>query len=235
MGNYVAFDVETAKTGDWDFSDWRRHRPLGITCIASVTTTCAQPRVWATRTSSGTYAPQMSQEDVAAFVTYLEEQADKGFVPLTWNGLSFDFDVLSEESSREADCKELAAAHVDMMFHFFCEKGFFVGLDAVAAGMGLVGKTKGMSGKLAPLYWAEGKHDAVLEYVSQDVRTTLEVALAAERGGGVSWITKKGKPSRLGLPSGWLTVEQARSLPFPDTEWMSDPVDRDSFLTWLDS
>jgi len=235
VGDFVAFDIETAKLDDWASGDWRRHRPLGITCIASLTTACDKPRVWTTKTSPETYAPQMAKEDVATFVTYLEEQAGQGFVPLTWNGLSFDFEVLGEESGRERACRELAADHVDMMFHFFCEKGFFVSLDKVAAGMGISGKTKGMSGKQAPRLWAEGKYDAVLEYVSQDVRATMDVALAAERQRGISWITQRGKASRLNLPSGWMTVEQAKALPLPDTSWMPDPVDRESFLKWLDS
>ena len=31
---FLAFDVETAKQFPGDFSDWRKHRPLGICCAA---------------------------------------------------------------------------------------------------------------------------------------------------------------------------------------------------------
>ena len=43
-------------------------------------------------------------------------------------------------------CRALAVAHVDLMFHVFCQLGHGVGLDAAAKGMGLAGKTKGMNG-----------------------------------------------------------------------------------------
>lgn len=176
----------------------------------------------------------MAAEDIAAFVSYLEDQCAAGFVPLSWNGLGFDFDVLAEESGQRAACRNLALAHVDMMFHVFCEKGFPVALDKVAAGMGLPGKTKGMTGKEAPHRWSAGDHQSVIEYVSQDVRTTLAVAAAAENGKGMAWITGQGKRAWLPLPAGWMTVDVARKRPLPDTSWMSDPKPRSSFTAWLD-
>ena len=232
--NFVAFDIETAKIDLPEFTDWRQHRPLGITCIASQTTVCDEPRVWFTQTTSGTPAARMTAEDVVAFVSYLEEQRAAGFVPLTWNGLGFDFDVLAEESGRKAACRDLARGHVDMMFHVFCEKGFPVALDKVAAGMGLAGKTKGMSGKEAPGRWAIGDHQSVIKYVSQDVRTTLAVASAAESAKGMAWITGQGKRGWMALPAGWMTVDIARKQPLPDTSWMSEPKPRSSFTAWLD-
>ena len=35
--NYLAFDIETAKDVPGPDFNWKRHRPLGITCIASGT------------------------------------------------------------------------------------------------------------------------------------------------------------------------------------------------------
>jgi hypothetical protein len=177
----------------------------------------------------------MSRQDVLAFVRYLRGQAEAGFVPLTWNGLSFDFDVLAEESGDPSECKALAMSHVDMMFHFFCSKGFPVALDKVAMGMNLPGKSKGVSGKEAPVLWASGNHQVVIDYVAQDVRTTLAVAQAAERLAEVSWLTQQGRRSSMALPSGWLRVEQALEIPEPDTSWMTDPMRRDTFMGWIDS
>ena len=37
-------------------------------------------------------------------------------------------------------CSRVALNHIDLMFHFFCEKGYPLGLDAAAKGMGLPGK-----------------------------------------------------------------------------------------------
>jgi hypothetical protein len=37
----------------------------------------------------------MEREDVAAFIRHLVDAARDGFVPVSWNGLAFDFDVLA--------------------------------------------------------------------------------------------------------------------------------------------
>jgi hypothetical protein len=74
------------------------------------------------------------------------------------------------------------------MFDLSCRRGFMVGLEYVAQGMGLEGKTSGISGAMVPCLWVEGKFDDVLRYVAQDALTTLQVALAAERLGEVRWL-----------------------------------------------
>ncbi len=33
-------------------------------------------------------------------------RASEGFIPLSWNGLAFDFDVLAEQSGLVDDCRE---------------------------------------------------------------------------------------------------------------------------------
>lgn len=57
----------------------------------------------------------MSRDDAAELVNFLAEAADSGSTILTWNGL--DFDILAEESGMVEECRQLALAHVDMMFH----------------------------------------------------------------------------------------------------------------------
>ena len=44
--NFLAFDVETAKQFPGDFSDWRKHRPLGICCAATVAGDTGEARLW---------------------------------------------------------------------------------------------------------------------------------------------------------------------------------------------
>ncbi len=177
----------------------------------------------------------MSQQDVTEMVHYLTTMADAGHTTLTWNGLGFDFDILAEESGMRAECKRLAfdLAHVDMMFHVFCQLGYPVGLDRAAKGMGLAGKTQGMDGALAPRLWAEGKQQQVLDYVAQDVRTTLALAQTCEERGHMRWITRRGSGKKMDLPSGWLTVREALALPEPDNSWMSNPWPRSKFTSWI--
>ena len=230
---YLAFDIETAKEVPGEDFNWKPHRPLGISCIASKSTECEEPRIWLSRTDSGTPAPQMTQADVAAFVRYLSEAVKDGFVPLSWNGLAFDFDVLAEESALVDACRSLAQHHVDMMFHVVCEKGYPVALKNAASGLRVEGKLAGVQGSDAPSLWASGQFDIVTEYVAQDVRTTLAVALKAEIQRSFVWTTRKGTTSSMPLPRGWLTVELASRLPMPDTSWMAAPPSRHDFMAWL--
>ncbi len=230
---YLAFDIETAKEVPGDDFNWKPHRPLGITCLASQSTDCDEPRIWFSRTEAGSPAPQMTAADVAAFVRFLVDAASDGVVPLSWNGLSFDLDILAEESGLIEPCQTLARNHVDMMFHVVCEKGFPVSLKNAASGLGVQGKLAGVEGIDAPSLWAKGKYDVVTEYVAQDVRTTLAVALKAEKQRSFAWKTRKGTTSSMPLRQGWCTVEQAARLPLPDTSWMSDPPKREDFMSWL--
>ncbi|MDY7075538.1 MAG: ribonuclease H-like domain-containing protein [Chloroflexota bacterium] len=230
---YLAFDVEIAQELPEGERDWKTHRPLGITCAATLASDTEELLLWHSLTDDDHPADRMNRQDLVKLVNYLATLADDGYTLLTWNGLGFDFDILAEESGMIEACKQLASDHVDMMFHVFCKLGYPVGLDRAAKGMGLAGKPEGMSGALAPRLWAEGKRQQVLDYVAQDVRTTLALAHTCEKQRHLRWITRRGRTSRMALPSGWLTVRGALALPEPDTSWMSDPWPRSKFTGWL--
>jgi hypothetical protein len=221
---YLAFDIETARGVE---PNWRSCRPLGISCAATLLSDTDELILW-----HGS-EDKMSQQEAASLVKYLRAIVEGGYTIATWNGVGFDFDILGEESGMLAECRELAVNHVDMMFHVLCRLGFGVSLNAAAKGMGLEGKPEGMNGAMAPVMWAEGKREAVLDYVAQDVRTTLELATECEACGALRWITKKGKLRTMGLLGGWLTVEEAEQLREPDTSWMTDPWNRAEFTAWL--
>jgi hypothetical protein len=230
---YLAFDIETAKVIPGEGFNWRPHRPMGISCAATLDSDSSNIQLWHGKMADGAPAAKMSRDDALHLVEYLSRMAAAGFTILTWNGVGFDLDILAEESGAIADCQECALANVDMMFHVVCALGYPVGLDKAAHGMGLPGKPAGMSGVQAPKLWAEKRYDEVLAYVSGDVRTTMQVAQAAERLGRLEWITRKGTKGTMPLPSGWLTVREALRLPVPDTSWMPNPLKRSNFAAWL--
>jgi hypothetical protein len=230
---YLAFDIETAKDIPGEDFIWRPHRPLGISCAATLASDMNQPVLWQGKMQDGSPAPQLSQEGAEELVRYLVRMASEGYRILTWNGLGFDFDILAEESRATALCKECALGHVDMMFHAFCSLGYPIALEKAAQGLGLPGKPAGMSGEKAPRLWAEGQFDKVLGYVAQDVRITLSVAQACDQRRSLEWITRKGTRSSMPLKSGWLSVKDALRLPLPDTSWMSVPIPRRDFTAWL--
>ncbi len=231
---FLAFDIETAAVlSDGQFQNWECHRPLGITCVATQASDAATPTTWDARRAGGGSSQRMTPAQLNEFVDYLQQMSKRGYTLLTWNGAGFDWNILAEESGRLATCRELATNHVDMMFHVFCEQGYPVALEKAAQGLGIPGKPAGMAGFLAPQMWMQGHYQEVVDYVAQDVRITLEVAHRSETQRSFRWITRKGAPSSMALPNGWLDVRSALQLPEPDTSWMSDPIPRARFTQWL--
>ncbi len=231
--NYLAFDIETAKVIPGKVRDLKAHRPLGITCAATLSSTDDGLRLWHGRTGDQAPASRMSRDDAAKLINFLSVSADNGSTILTWNGLGFDFDILAEESGMVDECRRLALGHVDMMFHAFCEVGYPIALDRAAQGMRLPGKSSAVAQHMAPQLWAEGRTDEVLEYVSQDVRATLQIARACEQQRKLRWSARNGSIRDMKLHSGWLTVDAAMRLPEPDTSWMDNPMSRTRFTEWL--
>jgi hypothetical protein len=230
---YIAFDIETAKEVPGEDFDWKPHRPLGICCAAALAEGAEQPIVWYGKAPDGKPAARLSQAEAGQVVSDLAKFVADGYTLLTWNGLGFDFDVLAEEAGMQQECRILARHHVDMMFHVFCDRGFPVSLDKAAQGLGIPGKPPGMSGILAPKLWAQGRCQDVIDYVSQDVRVALQIALRCEQQKRFAWLTRKGTTSSMPLQRGWLTVEEALRLPEPDTSWMTSPIPRREFTGWL--
>lgn len=232
----AAFDLEIATIFPEGETDWKSHRPLGITCAAIAT-----PRgVWtyAATDERGRYAERMTGSQCRELVDDLRMLQAGGYKILTWNGLAFDFDVLSEECAIEGfntyyrqECAELALSdsHIDMMYHFFTANGYPISLDKAARGAGLAGKPTGIDGALAPIMWENGvEHEhaddceAVLDYVRSDAQQTLDLYLATTRGGGVkvNWLSSKGNPMSWTAPR-WLPTTEARQNAIPTKDFMS--------------
>jgi hypothetical protein len=234
---FLAFDIETSKiTPDGD--DIQNHRPLGICCwaIAWVSHKSGEivTKSYCGTDDNGSNTAKMTRIECVGLVQKLRKAVNQGYTLLTHNGCSFDLDILAEESGMHRECCELAMNSVDTCLLAHCHKGFPVGLEAIAKGMGLSGKTEGMSGALAPQLWAEGRHDEVLAYCAQDVRSTLEVALEIERRRALTWISKSGRRNHLTVPK-LLTVAESLQLPEPNTSWMKDrePIPRSRFTAWM--
>ena len=226
---YLAFDIEIAKEIPEGETDWKAHRPLGITCAAAASSDGGLWN-WYAHDALGKFTPKMIKSQCYQMVDDLIWLTTEGYTILTWNGLGFDFDILAEESGRHEECKELALSNIDMMFHFFAKKGFPLGLDKAAKGMGLPGKPEGMDGAKAPELWPTDPH-RVMSYCSLDVENTLALAEAVDNAGYLGWIANSGN-SNAWHSYKWLTVKEAMKLPLPDTSWMTDPWDREKFYGW---
>lgn len=222
---WVAFDLETAKLippgGDL--------RGLGITVVAFAWQ--ASDGAIKTAALHGALGKPMNQAEASHIVRRLQNAERSGHTVVGWNSTAFDYQVLADESGLRDECAMLALRSTDMMLEVVCRTGAPASLDRVAKGMGLAGKTEGISGRDAPRLWAQGECDKVLEYAQQDVRTTLEIALAAVERGGLTWTDRYGKPQRMALEA-WLPCCKALRLPVPAT--VRKGMERDTFTAWME-
>ena len=173
----------------------------------------------------------------------LQELVSAGYTLVTWNGASFDFFVLAQESGRTEECGQLALGHADLMVMVTFNKGYYLGLDKALAGAGLQGKVKNVtlrdgtilsniSSAQAPALWKAGEHEAVLAYLKGDVVQLLALAKVVERTRTIRWRSNRGKPQSVHLNK-LMTVSESFHIPAPDTSWMSNPPSRSSFVNWI--
>ena len=232
----AAFDLETAKILPPTVSDLKQHMPLGISCAAIALSDTEEPEVW-----SG--SPQLTADECGKLVDRLQALVAAGYTLVTWNGASFDFFVLAQESGRTEACGQLALSHADLMVMVTFSKGYYLGLDKALAGAGLQGKVKNvalrdgtilsdMSGAQAPALWKAGEHEAVLAYLKGDVAQLLALAEVVQRTRSIRWLSNSGKPQSVRVNK-LLTVSECFQIPAPDTSWMSNPPARSSFVNWI--
>jgi hypothetical protein len=237
---YLAFDLEIYKEIPPEVENWVDIAPLGITC-ASTLTSEGEKITWYPKNERDIPLKRaMYPEEVDEMLAYMSNMQDDGYKIVTWNGLAFDFAVIAQECSKtmEDECKQVAMEHIDMMYHFFCVKGYRVGLNAVSIGLGFGGKTEGMSGAQAPTLWQKSVLDriSVLNYVDRDAIITMEICLATEAQGYFQWTSRSGRLNTFNLVNDrwWLSVKDASKLSTPDNSWMDNPVSRKEFTWWLE-
>ena len=184
----------------------------------------------------------MGKRTCRKLVKDIVKKYDEGFIPFTWNGLSFDFKLLAIHSEMWTECGLLALNHIDPMFEIVCRKGHMLGLDKVLIGCGLESKLhtvklndntafKEMNGSHAPRLWRTGNYWAVKDYLTMDVMQPLKLAKYIERTKEIQWTSNSGKLNKMKLEL--LTVKQCLKLDRPDVSWMSNPVKRESFYSWI--
>lgn len=218
--SYCAFDLEIAQCVQGN--DWKDARPLGISCAATYTSDHDRLLWHAKENENGLYPERMNPQEVQELAGYLLEQQARGYTIVTWNGASFDFDVLAEECFNDAwasDIAGLTMEHIDPGFQMVAEKGYMIGLETCGQGLRVGQKTEGMHGDLAPILWSgwpdwagdeirarveslgvePGTKEAqalCLEYVGQDAKLTADVYEAILETRRVYWTTRRGTMSR---------------------------------------
>jgi len=237
---YVVMDLET--DGLFKGSECPR-----ITCGCTMRVALDGP--WFFRDEAIAWAPSdladvvfVDSARAAELVDYLADQTEVGFVTVGWNAVSFDFRVLHsalrENPRALGRLEKVVALSIDPMLCVFMSKGYPVGVDAVARGFKLKGKSG--KGKDAIAMWLEGGEEgrkAVVEYCKNDVLVTSNVLEAISGSKMVKWISKKDatmiwNPAEHRL---LMRTELVAGLPQPDNSWMDNPIPKSEFLGWLDA
>jgi len=233
----ASFDIEIASVVPETVPDWSKVKGLGISCAAIALTDAHDVQVWDGK-------PRFAKRKSVDLVKRLMELRDQGYMLVTWNGCSFDFRVLAEESGLIQQCGQLALNHIDLMLMVTFTKGWYLSLQAALEGAGLSGKLKtvqlsdgsdihDMDGSKAPDLWAAGEYEAVIAYLKEDVVQLLELAQSVDRRGRINWTSRSGNPQQIRF-SKLLTVTECFDIPEPDTSWMSDPPTREQFIDWIE-
>jgi hypothetical protein len=233
----ASFDIEIASVVPETVPDWSKVKGLGISCAAIALADADDVQVWEDK-------PRFTKQKSADLVKRLMELHDQGYMLITWNGCSFDFRVLAEESGLIQQCGQLALNHVDMMLMVTFTKGWYLSLQAALEGAGLSGKLMtvqlsdgseihDMEGSKTPELWAAGEYEAVMAYLKEDVVQLLKLAQSVDRRGRISWTSRSGNPQQIRF-SKLLTVTECFGIPEPDTSWMSDPPTREQFIEWIE-
>ena len=232
----ASFDLEIAAVVPDTVQEWSKVKGLGISCAAIAFSDIDEIEVWQR-------VPRFEKSVSIDLVERLGELSEEGYTLVTWNGCSFDFRVLAEESGLVQRCGQLALNHVDLMLIVTFTKGWYLSLQAALQGAGLSGKLtrvrlstgreiRDMDGSKAPALWAAGEHDAVLAYLKDDVVQLLKLAQLVSRRGRLSWLSRTGNPQEVRL-SRLQTVTECFDIPEPDTSWMSNPPRRKQFTDWI--
>ena len=233
---FAAFDLEITKILPENTYNLMDYAPLGISCAAVALSDRDEPIIW-----HG--APGMDKAQCQSMVAELGELVAAGYQLVTWNGCSFDFRVLAQESGMVGECGALALNHFDMMLLVTFTKGYFLGLDKALQGSGIKGKVKqvklkggstlhDMGGGKAPELWAQGEHEAVLTYLRGDVQGLLELVEVVQRKKRMNWKSNRGNAQNIRVQKP-LTVKECFSIPEPDVSWMSNPPRRQQFVDWI--
>ena len=227
----VSFDIEISNIFELaPGEDLDKYGPFDISCAAAADDEGVITH-WTSQEDDGSYKSYLDPERAHEMLRWLRDQQLAGARLFAWNGLSFDLRWIGVAARDIPLAAEVALDLYDPMFQIFVQRGFPVGLGKVAEGLGVI-ETKLMDGADAPVQWAAGNHQLVLDYVAGDCRITDAVVARIEETKGITWRTSRGTLSTEPMP----VLKKVRELldaPEPDTSWMDAPMSRSKFMSWM--
>ena len=213
-----------------------------IPSIAAICTTELDGRFFYSPKNEDGSGAHMHPDIARNLVWAMWASAKDGYVPFTWNGTGFDFQLLAYYTGLIEECAHLALNSVDGMLLVTFRKGYYLGLDAALIGAGVAGKQHevtlndgsvitDMNGAKAPEMWRNGEYSAVMDYLRGDVVQPLKLGEVLLSSNQLKWTSKSGRPQ--GVFTKMELVKDLFKLPVPDTSWMTDPPTRRKFIDWM--
>ena len=156
---------------------------------------------------------------------------------VTWNGAGFDFRILANAlPSRKEEIAALASGpnHIDIMYHFWAEKGYPAAMASFAGG------EKTATGGWAATAWFSGVAGAkqVIDYCIADTDALFRLYTKGTSTGLLSKATKSGGVSKWFIKGKqFKSVSQSSAAYYaspPDVSWFRGaPPDFGAVLAWV--
>jgi len=245
---FIAFDLEISNPLPDEDDKWDGE-PFGISCIGTYIYPENAYVLWTTEQDdpsdpNSLYKSRMTPKAVHDFVGWLASYSNHQIVG--WNSMGFDFRVIARECTSQlaiSVVQTMAISHIDPAYQMLAEKGFMIGLENSNKGMGGKGKLENVHGADAPEMWNSGdpaQQRAVLHYVQIDAFITAQTYACTVAEREIRWQTRRGTIGNHALKQRptvdggrrLLTVTESNSLRLPATDWMDNPLSRESCTDW---
>lgn len=218
----IYFDVET--TG---------FPPNGrITCVVTVAND--RPKVWASPGKDGEFV-EMSEEAVRELVVFFEEEGDMGRQVVSYNGASFDFQMLWLQTT-DVDVRKrievLAQNHFDLHLACILARGHRIKLDSLATAS--LGQAKTASGASAIDMWKNKDYQNLFEYCTKDVQLLRNLHEIALNDSKLTFESRKGNLFDFDVKEFvGLGADAMSKLPPKKEAWMDDNANLVKVFDWI--
>ena len=203
-----------------------------VTCL--VTNFRDRTTVWVTQTDDTGYT-EMDEKTIGELIDYMEKNGEMGRRVVSYNGSSFDFQMLSNQAvspDLKARIQDLAKNHIDLHLACIIARGHRMKMDGLAKAT--LGTQKSGTGADAVRLWEEKKYKELFDYCRNDVeilRDLFDVALAEN---GLQFESSRGNIFNVDT-TGLLdrtALELSREPPHKEP-WMDENAHLAKVLSWL--